>query len=694
MWRINETFQQNDKIYRVLAVNSSELVCIDIYNPRAVPELRHFLHLEHLSDSEAPHKVDDPFDFLRFEEPSINSAAYIKRNKAYNLISDLIIDDSCFDRKIRSMKTQLVASNRSVSLATIYKYLRRYWQRGQIPNSLIPDYRNCGAPGKSRTDLGGKKSGRKRIYSSGEGIKISLKIEKLFHRNILANQMRVNKVSLPKSYLDFVVLFSENFKNVKKENYPTLRQYKYYFYKNFKIDKRLEAQSEKSTFNKDIRPLNSTATANVTGPGHRYEIDATIADIYLVDDQERDKIIGRPTVYIIIDVFSRMIAGYYIGFQNASYVVAMKTLVTACLDKVELCKEFGIDIESEDWPCVGLPEIILADRGEFMSKQVDALVQALNISVEVAPPRRGDAKGIVERNFKTIQAEFKEYSPGVVSGNKIKKHGERDYRIDARVTISGFKEAIVREIIYHNKHKVLKKYDRESDIPDDIPSIPLALWNWGIENRAGKLRHVNVDYLRIAVLPTKKVTISEYGVNLWSLFYTSQELLQSGILHRQKNVRRPQNLEAAYDPDRCDTIYLFPEKDSRIYWQCSLTDKSRKYSGLTFWKVWESQLAHKTAEADYLQVAQDKRIELNEKQAFLLNPNKQRKSELSDSARVKRIKGNKKEAKEKERDAGAKSNVVQKGEKLAKVIKLNPDEDYSFRANPNDLFLDDEGQTE
>ncbi len=35
-----------------------------------------------------------------------------------------------------------------VTKATVYKLLRRYWQRGQTPNALIPDYKNSGAPGK------------------------------------------------------------------------------------------------------------------------------------------------------------------------------------------------------------------------------------------------------------------------------------------------------------------------------------------------------------------------------------------------------------------------------------------------------------------------------------------------------------------------------------------------------------------
>ncbi|MFX8677020.1 transposase, partial [Acinetobacter baumannii] len=76
-------------------------------------------------------------------------------------------------------------------------------------------------------------------------------------------------------------------------------------------------------------------------------------------------------------------------------------------------------------------DAILADRGEMMSHQVERLVHGYNVRIENAPAYRGDAKGIVERYFGTLQAEFKPYAPGVVKGNRIQKHGESDYRLDA-----------------------------------------------------------------------------------------------------------------------------------------------------------------------------------------------------------------------------------------------------------------------
>jgi transposase InsO family protein len=81
--------------------------------------------------------------------------------------------------------------------------------------------------------------------------------------------------------------------------------------------------------------LHSTATSQALGPGSRYEIDATIADIYLVSNSNPESIVGRPTIYFVIDVFSRLVAGFYIGFESPSYLAAIQALNIAMTDKVK-----------------------------------------------------------------------------------------------------------------------------------------------------------------------------------------------------------------------------------------------------------------------------------------------------------------------------------------------------------------------
>ncbi|QUX94494.1 hypothetical protein C0J08_03285 [Marinomonas sp. CT5] len=72
----------------------------------------------------------------------------------------------------------------------MYKLIRRYWQRGQTPNALLPDYKNSGAKGIKRT-VKDKKLGRPCVYMEGTGALIDEKTEKLFR--IVIDKYVLNK---------------------------------------------------------------------------------------------------------------------------------------------------------------------------------------------------------------------------------------------------------------------------------------------------------------------------------------------------------------------------------------------------------------------------------------------------------------------------------------------------------------------
>ena len=54
------------------------------------------------------------------------------------------------------------SAEHGLSGASIMRYLRRYWERGQTIDALLPDYANSGAPGKTRAPSAGIKRGRPR----------------------------------------------------------------------------------------------------------------------------------------------------------------------------------------------------------------------------------------------------------------------------------------------------------------------------------------------------------------------------------------------------------------------------------------------------------------------------------------------------------------------------------------------------
>lgn len=344
-----------------------------------------------------------------------------------------------------------------------------------------------------------------------------------------------------------------------------------------------------------MRQLKSTVNTHILGTGSKYEIDATIADIYLISDNDRQSIVGRPVVYLVVDVFSRIIAGFYIGFENPSYATALQALKVAVMNKVEICRKFNIDITTEDWPCIGLPEAILADRGELLGYQIETIEKNFSIRIENTSAYRGDLKGIVERYFNTIQAKFKPFTSehGLVEGVKEVHRGGHDYRLAATLTISDFTEIILRSILIHNNTQQLVKYDRELDMPADMPLIPLEIWHWVIQNCTGKLRTVNADLLSVALLPRQKATLSDLGLKVFGVYYHCKEITEKGWLHRKNSVNRPKSFQVGYELGDASKVYIFYEENSLKYWEATLADRSREFQGCSWWEIWQIQAIQK-----------------------------------------------------------------------------------------------------
>ncbi|SMF34597.1 Mu transposase C-terminal domain-containing protein [Desulfovibrio gilichinskyi] len=691
MFRVNEVLNYGGLKYRVLALAGDQVVWICIDKTSGMPSAVYLNDLSNSIEQGMLSRSEDPYEELAYIVPELESSSYNKRDKNYELIKPIVVHPQFFEPKIRAALIKGVVAENGTIKKTLYNLLRRYWQRGQTPNALLPDYKKSGAKGKKRKAVG-KKLGRPRKYTPGVGVGVDKQVERLFRIAIDRYLLKDNGLSFPYAHRRFMELYKNYFPDTPESEIPTKWQMLHFYKREYGQVEKLKKRTCLIEYNKDKRPLIGTANSNVLGPGSRFEIDATIADIYLVSDSDRGNIVGRPVIYMVIDVFSRMVAGFYVGFESPSYAAAMQALASAMTDKVEWCKLYGLDITYDDWPIVGLPNAILADRGELLGHQIEALESSFGVRIENAPPYRGDAKGIVERSFRTIQSDFKPFAPGVVGKTLIKKRGGKDYRLEASLSVSEFKKIILNSVWYHNNFHVLEKYDRNIDMPVDLDMTPLSLWNWGIQHRTGRLRAASEDALRISLLPRTKATISDLGISVFGVYYTSPEIVESGWMHRSKDIRRPVGLYAAYDPASADCIYLFPFKGKNDYWVCKLTTRSREFQECSFWDVWQVKNEQKQAVAESKLKASAQKRQLESLVAQTIKEagrNAPDKSHMSNAARLRGIQSNKAQEKDKERGIQFYKPKTESKDIPAKVILLEgnrQEEDYSYPDYIDELF--------
>lgn len=597
MLHVNQVLKLGERRLRVLWSDSVLGFWIDIDDPKAVPESFLIHDFEDLFLDGEMVITDDPFVSQRLREPEKGSVQERKRDQAWSIVGDLISDPELYERSKRGRMVSRAVEVHGTTKQTVYRLLRRYWQRGMSKNALLPDYFRSGAKGQRRRP-NKVKLGRPREIRDGVGGNVTPEIERVFRR-VIEREVLVEKgITLADAHvrtLDLIRLYNPG---KPADEMPTVEQFRYFYSREYKDTDAIRRLFSAVEYAKDIRPLKGTSTTESLGPGYRYQIDATVADIYLVSDFDRSLIVGRPVIYMVIDVFSRMVVGLYVGFEGPSWVSAMMALEHAISDKVSYCRQFGCEITEADWPARGLPDVILADKGELNGTKVETFASAFGVRIENAPARRGDAKGIVERHFRTIQEKFKPYNAGVVEPVTSLKRGGRDYRLEANLTMFDFTRQIISSILWHNNSHVLSKYDRTEGMPSDLPAVPVQLWNWGVSNLTGLLRQAPEDLVRINLLPHNRATVSEVGIRLFGCFYSCPEAVKLGWFHRGGQGNRPQHVQVAYDPRCADQIYLRPSNELSEYWVCGLIDKSRRFRGKTFWDVWRILKAERRADAN------------------------------------------------------------------------------------------------
>ncbi|MEO1432221.1 MAG: Mu transposase C-terminal domain-containing protein [Cyanobacteria bacterium J06633_8] len=526
------------------------------------------------------------------------------RDKYWNIISSIVNQEpSIYYREQRgSLVKQVIEeynNNRSdgegkLIERSVYTQIRRYWQRGKKKNSLLPDYTKSGGKGKTRK-AGDKKRGRPRNYSHeteiGIGINISEEDKKIFrlaiakfYHNRKENFLTTAYELMIKNYYSEDTIYDEN--GVKKhilippERRPTLRQFKYWYgVEQGDIRKKIISRKGAKKYALEYRAITGNSTMETIGPGSRYQIDATIADVYIVSSYNRNWIVGRPVIYVVIDVFSRMITGVYVGFEGPSWIGGMMALANAASDKVAYCKEYGIEIAEDEWACHHIPDAILGDRGELAGMKVETLIPNLGIRIENAPPYRADWKGLVERHFGVIHGHIKPFVPGFIDKD-FRERGARDYRLDSKLDIEQFTEIIIKIILYHNNEHYLDRYERdETMIADGVSPIPKELWKWGVANRSGRLRTIPEDIVKLNLMPTGNAWITERGIKFKGMYYTCEKAKQEFWFENARSnslTRLEKKLEVSYDIRKLDYIYL-RSPDGREFEKCFLLESESKY---------------------------------------------------------------------------------------------------------------------
>jgi len=246
-----------------------------------------------------------------------------------------------------------------------------------------------------------------------------------------------------------------------------------------------------------------------------YQIDHTPLDIILVDYHSR-KPLGRPYLTLAIDVYSRMVAGFYLSMQAPGYFSVSQCLYNAFLPKDDFLKKY--DIQGE-WEIYGIPSKYAVDNGkDLIGLDMQRVCDEFGMTMVRRPVGRPQYGSPVERVFGTINKEIHNL-PGTTFSN-ITEKAEYDSVKNATFTLDEITKWLTEFIVnvYHNR------------VHHGIGMIPRQKYRLGIfgddENPGTGLPPIVEDKesIKIALLPTYHRTVQKDGITLDGITYYSDVL--------------------------------------------------------------------------------------------------------------------------------------------------------------------------
>ena len=330
--------------------------------------------------------------YSMLEDEKINPKWIKKRDYRLQIINEIIDNDYSLENFLNASAqnpvVKKIASIKGCTRDSVYKFAYIYLQGGRRRNALLPNYDRIGKSSSNKTKVGANTDGKRIGVAINENSvhyeNIKKSLEK-YYKNKHKNTYQYAYDKMCDDDYSFQVWNKDNEKyeieHFDDNDKPTIDQFKYWAKKYLDPVKTSKARKGRSQHEKDFRPLISTSDYDVRGPGEKYEIDATIGDIYLVSgfDRSRTTSIGRPVIYLVTDVYSRCIVGLYVGLEGPSWNGARAALYNTFRNKVDFCAEFGIEISEEDWPCHHVCNEIFADRGELIGKNAESLLDNIGV---------------------------------------------------------------------------------------------------------------------------------------------------------------------------------------------------------------------------------------------------------------------------------------------------------------------------
>ena len=564
-----QLLKDNGSIYRVLAIEGDSVLMIDCLK-KTMPNWYDMGEVSGYEDCSEEELLEVTGTVL-VEEEDLPSKARKTAHTRFTVVAGIL--PFLADDRFRTEAIKRVAREQGISIQTVRTYLCQYLAFQDI-SVLVPKKR-C-VPDKELT-----------------------KDEKNFRWALNKFYFTRHKNSLKAAY---TYMLKERYcdgEGVLLPECPSFNQFRYFYGKYKTKQNTIISRNGIKDYQRNYRPLLGEGVQEFAPNVGVGMIDATICDIYLVDDA--GNLVGRPVLTIVADAFSNgFVMGYSLTWEGGTY--SLRDLMLNVIDdKVEWCKKFGIIIKKEQWDSKQMPAVIVSDMGSEYQSMTFSQITELGVTLINLPPLRPELKSIVERSFQLLQDSVKPFLTG--HGYVDKDAGERlapDYRKDACLTMEDYEKVIIHAILFNNNQRIVENYPyTEEMIKAKVQPYPSSIFEWGKNQQGCNLIAISKKELVMTLLPRTNARFARQGLIVFGLRYGckekdfTEEYLAGG------------DVVVAYNPESADKVYLQQEGN---FIEFRLIES--RFAGKSFKEIKEIQSAQRRIVEDALPNNLQGRIDL------------------------------------------------------------------------------------
>jgi putative transposase len=240
---------------------------------------------------------------------------------------------------------------------------------------------------------------------------------------------------------------------------------------------------------------------------------------------------------MIIDVYSRMIIGWHIGFDKPGCLPIAYALRHAITPKTYIREKYP-DIPLYDvW---GVPTTMVSDIGsDFVSNWFKHACAQLKIDIQYCPAGAPKYKAKIERFFRTMAKALLHKMHGSTFSNVADK-GDQNSAKRARYTLAEVNELLHLWIIT----------DYAQSLHRGINDVPMRRWKEGVKNSPPILPPRASDLTLLLAKPIQR-TLQRHGIEYLGLLYVNDFI---GELLRRFGRGTP--IQIRVDLDDLNSIYL------------------------------------------------------------------------------------------------------------------------------------------